>query len=186
MGPTMPPGPAPNLPFTACRIPRLWPSLAVLDASSAQPSIDLLGAGLVGWMAASVCWRLWAAKPIFASVRPAATFSERWASARLGRGLIGRLSTAKNCLHVQVSDGALLINPHFPFTLAFMPEVYGLDKRIPLRAVRSATIVGGVHAKVVEVVYLDPREREQMLQLLLRHAEGFLPAVLAGAGGAST
>jgi hypothetical protein len=65
------------------------------------------------------------------------TFVERWASARPGSGLVARLSTARNCMQVQVTATELRIHPHFPFTLGFMPELYDL---------RQSSRLGGSYA----------------------------------------
>jgi hypothetical protein len=40
-------------------------------------------------------------------------------------------------LLVYVSDGQLVVTPRFPFTLMFLPEIYGLDLRVPLASIAS-------------------------------------------------
>lgn len=136
------------------------------------------------WFAASIVYRLKTGKPLFARPAPGSTFSERWASGRAGAGLLARLGTAKNCLHVQVDARSLRIHPHFPITLGFVPEIYGMDHVVPLEAVRSASILGGRYAQAVEVRYALPGGEEQVLQLLLRRAEAFIAAVLGARGSA--
>jgi hypothetical protein len=105
-------------------------------------------------------------------------FVERWASARFGRGLMARLNTSRNNLQVRVFADRLEIHPHFPFTVAFVPELYDLDKVIALRDVRSAVIQGGLRKQLVEVVYTDASGDEAVLLLLLRKAPAFVQAAL--------
>ena len=131
-------------------------------------------AAVLLWFVASVAWRLHRGRPLIARRLPGAVFAERWASARFGTGLVARLGTAKNCLHVQVTDTALVIHPHFPFTLGFMPEVYNLDHRIPLAGIRAATIVHDGRLKTVEVLYADGPRGTGVVQVLLRDAASFV------------
>lgn len=132
---------------------------------------------MLSWLVASVVYRRQAGKPMFAAAPPDAGFSERWVSARMGTGLVARLGTARHCMHVQVSQRALRIHPHFPFTLAFMPELYDLDHVIPLPQVLSATILSDGRVKAVEVRYTRPDGSAGTAQLLLRQAEAFTQAV---------
>jgi len=129
---------------------------------------------IIAWFAASVAYRFVARKGIFASPQPAAAFAERWASGRFGTGLISRLSTARNCLQVQVTARELIVTPHFPFTLGFMPEIYDLDQRIPVVSVRKAASLGGAFAQAIEITYLRQDGKEGALQLLLRRGDEFL------------
>ncbi len=149
----------------------------MLDTLSPQASAGLFAALVFVWFALSIACRLTLGKPIFASRLADDAFVERWASGRNGSGLMARLSRARNCLHVQVCCGAIHVHPHFPFTLGFVPEIYGMDHIVSLDAVQSATILGGAYAKAVEVKYRLPDGQEQVLQLLLKNAEGFIHAV---------
>jgi len=139
---------------------------------------------IFAWFAASVAWRHFFGKPLFARPLPDAVFVERWASGRAGKGLIARLSTTRRGLQVQVTGRELIVTPHFPVTLGFMPEIYGLDHRIPLTAVRSALIVGGRRIQAVEVQYERPGDDTGVLQLLLKRGQDFVAAVQAGKTGA--
>ena len=130
------------------------------------------------WIVSSIAYRLYFRKPIFASTLPGMSFSENWVSVRMGTGIIARLGVARNCIQVQVSTTHFMIHPHFPFTIGFMPEVYDLDLTIPLSKVRSATILSAGRAKAVEVRYVKDDGSDGTAQLLLRHAEPFVQAVL--------
>ena len=136
-----------------------------------------LGALLL-WVAVSIAYRLRSGKPLVACTRPGSVFAERWMSARIGSGLLARLGTARNCMHAQVTSSELHLHPHFPFTIGFMPELYGLDLVIPLERISSATITGGNYAQIVEVVYRTSGGDQNTIQLLLRNAESFIHNVL--------
>lgn len=152
--------------------------------STAEPlSAGFWAAFFLGWFVLSVVVRLATQRTLFASPRLDARFVERWVSGRSGTGLVARFATARNCLQVQITPDSLLVQPHFPFTLGFMPEVYDLDKNVPLSAVRSAMLAGGAGSKVVEVTYLDRHKTERMLQLRLHYANEFVAAVSAARPG---
>lgn len=144
-----------------------------------DPHAAGLWAGLLfAWLALSIAFRWTLGKPILARAHDDTAFVERWASVRPGSGLMARLSTARNCMHVQVTANELRIHPHFPFTLGFMPELYDLDRVVALKTVRAATILGGNAAKLVEVKYQAANGKEAVLYLLLRKGESFVAAVL--------
>jgi hypothetical protein len=144
-----------------------------------DPHSPGLWAGLLfAWLALSIAYRWKLGKPILARAHADATFVERWASARPGSGVLARLSTARNCMHVQVTASELRIHPHFPFTLAFMPELYDLDQVVALNTVQAATILRGNAAKLVEVKYQAANGKEGVVYLLLRKGEAFVAAVL--------
>lgn len=134
---------------------------------------------IVLWFAASVVYRLTRGKPLFARPARGATFVERWASGRCGGGLVARLSTAKNCLQVQLTPGQLQLTPHFPLTLGFLAEIYGYDRTVPLKDIRSVELLGGKFASAIEIHYTAPSGDAQVMQLLLRRGTEFLAQVHA-------
>ena len=83
----------------------------------------------------SVAYRLRRGKPIFPGRPVGTTFLARRASGRSLDTPWGRLGGASNCLQVAVMPDVLLVTPTFPFNLMFLPEIYGLEHRIPLRAI---------------------------------------------------
>ena len=147
--------------------------------ASDHASAGLWLGALFLWVALSITYRRMSGKPLVASARPGSVFAERWMSARIGTGLLARLGTARNCMHVQVTGSDLHLHPHFPFTIGFMPEIYGLDLVVPLERISSATITGGNYAQVVEVVYRTSGGELNTIQLLLRNAESFIHNVLS-------
>jgi hypothetical protein len=156
------------------------------DPTGFQASAGLWAALIAAWFALSIAYRRYRGNPLFATPGADAVFVERWASGRFGTGLMARLSTAKNCLQVEVRDGALRIHPHVPITLGFVPELYGMDQVIPLTQVRSVAILDGRRAKIVEVTVAPAPGKEQTLLLLLRRAEAFIAVVGAGTVGAKS
>jgi hypothetical protein len=153
-------------------------------------SIDQSTAGLWAlaialWFVASVAYRIGSGKGLFARPSPGAVFVERWASGRAGTGPIARLSTARNCLQVQVTGSELLVSPHFPFSLGFMPEIYDYDKRIALDAVRKVTRLDGRLADTVEIAYGKPDGSQALLLLRLTQSRRFLERI-QGPGAAAS
>jgi hypothetical protein len=80
---------------------------------------------------ASVVYRLQKTKPIMMIDAPEFRFSETWCSGRSDRNMLARLAVAKNILWVVVTKNELQVSPHFPFSVMFFPEVFGLDHRVP-------------------------------------------------------
>jgi hypothetical protein len=150
----------------------------VLDTHNPQALAGFLAASIALWFIASVAYRAYRGKPLFAQRKPGATFEERWASGRVGTGILARLGTARNCLHVQVDKDTLHIHPHFPFTLGFLPEVYAMDQAVALPNIQDAVILGGRRIKAVEVRFRTTDGDDETLQLLLKGAEGFVGEVL--------
>jgi hypothetical protein len=75
----------------------------------------------------SVFYRRRAGKPIFPKVPHDVRYVEKSASGPF----------ASNCLMVWVTDDTLAVVPRFPFNLMFLPEVYRLERSIPLNAIRD-------------------------------------------------
>ena len=115
---------------------------------------------------------------------PHALFVERWASARAGNGPIARLATARNCLQVQLTATELVVTPHFPFTLGFMPELYDYDKRIALDSVMHASHLGGRRSRVVEIAYLKRDGSHAVLLLRLSGGDRFVDLVRSASAAA--
>ena len=123
----------------------------------------------VGWVASiialSIVVRRRAGKPIIPRVADGALYAEKWASG----------PWASNCLLVSVTDDALCVVPRFPFNLMFLPEVYGLERTIPIREIREVKRSRGFGLlNNVAVTYgHEPRK----LRLKLRNPQAFVEAV---------
>ena len=132
----------------------------------------------------SILFRLQTDKPLFARRLEAAKFSEVWASARVGTGPLARRGTAKNCIHIQITDKSLEVHPHFPFTLGFMPEIYNLDHRIPLSEITSVSILGAGRLSTVEVKYAIRSGETGVAQFLVKDAASFIRHCTSGCSAA--
>jgi len=120
-------------------------------------------AWIVFVIAASIVFRRKKGKPVFPTVPTDALYVDKWASGRW----------ASNCLLVVVSDTALSVVPKFPFNLMFLPEVYGLERTIPLRTIRDVRRLGGFG--LGNNVAVDYGEAE--LRLKVRNPQAFLDAL---------
>lgn len=130
-----------------------------------------------GWVAAvalvSVLYRRSKGKAIFADVPDKTLFIEKWTSGRSLRSLVTKLGGAHNCLLVVVTQDALVVRPHFPFTLLFLPEVFGLDCMIPRSAIRRVQMQCGLIRKSVAVEFEATPGQAESLELSLRAPEEF-------------
>jgi hypothetical protein len=105
-------------------------------------------------------------KPIFPRVPDGAVYAEKWASARW----------ASNCLIVAITGEALSVVPRFPFNMGFMPEIYGLERTIPIHSIREVRRLRSFGLfNNVAVVYDDGVQRE--LRLKVRNPEGLIDAL---------
>ena len=135
----------------------------------------------VVWVAlvaiASVVYRKAKSKPL-RIVEPAnPLFMERWTSGRSLHNFVSRLGGARNCLFVAVTQNDLIVRPHFPFTLFFLPEIYGLEIVAPRSAVRGVELKPGIlGSRVLLTIELSPGEGFQ-LELRLRAPTEFTQAM---------
>jgi len=81
----------------------------------------------------SVAFRRSKGKPVFPTLPDDAVYVDKSASGRW----------ASNCLLVAVTDEALSVVPKFPFNLMFLPEIYGLERTIPVSSIREVRQLRG-------------------------------------------
>ena len=106
-----------------------------------------------GWLIASAFYRRIKGKPVVPRAPSDAVFHENWCSGRSLRNTLTRIGGARNCLMVYVRGNELAVTPKFPFTLLFLPEVFGLDVRVPvtsITAVERAPVGGGLRIAFAE------------------------------------
>lgn len=89
-----------------------------------------------GWVAISIAYRRSAGKPVFPRQPSGAIYKESQASGWNDGSWIGRIGGANRCLLLAVTDRELVVTPFFPFNLMFLPEIYGLEVRVPLTRIR--------------------------------------------------
>jgi hypothetical protein len=107
-------------------------------------------------------------------VEPAnALFVERWTSGRSLGNFIGRLGGARNCLFVAVTRDQLIVRPHFPFSMLFLPEIYGLEMTVERASVRDVSLVSGMlGSRSLVTIEKSPGTRFQF-ELRLRDPDDF-------------
>ncbi len=108
-----------------------------------------------GLLIASALYRRGNGKPIIPRTPPDAAFHESWCSGRSLRNWLTRIGGARNCLLVYVQKDELVVTPHFPFTLLFLPEIYGLDVRVPLTSVASVDPSETLFGQVVRIAFIE-------------------------------
>lgn len=127
-----------------------------------------------GWIGASVVFRLSKGKPLWPSAPANSRFVERWASGNCLDTLWGRLWGARNCLLVTLSDTELYVSPQFPFNLMFLPEIYGLEDRIPYDRVRGCEQIDRWYGKSVRLEFVRSNGSDSTFNLILRKRQEFL------------
>lgn len=129
------------------------------------------------WVVASIIYRKSRGKAILPSKPKNSLFYEGWASGHSNRNIFTKLGGAHNCLLVAVTPDALIIQPRFPFNLMFLPEIYGLEYRIPGLNIRTVEKKGRIFGKGVEMQFIDVGGGEKSVRLYLKRTDDFLAAV---------
>jgi hypothetical protein len=111
----------------------------------------------------SIIFRRSKGKPVFPAVPNGALYADKWASGRW----------ASNCLLVAITDKAVSVVPKFPFNLMFLPEIYGLERTIPIRDIREVRRLRGFG--LGNNVAVDYGEAE--LRLKVRDPQAFVDAL---------
>lgn len=152
----------------------------MIDAMEAfvDRNSTLLFAGNVAWvvacLVASVVYRRRRGKPIRSKAPAGSVYVERWTSGRSNRDLVARLGGATNCLLVAVTPDLLVVRPHFPFNLMFLPELFGLELEIPRSAIARVEHKRGFFCSTVAVNFRAADGRPSSVELRLRNAAEFL------------
>ncbi|HZM33781.1 MAG TPA: hypothetical protein VFC18_04735 [Burkholderiales bacterium] len=150
-------------------------------AAFLETHFALLFAICLGWIVlvvvASVIYRTSRGKPVLTRAPNEPLFLERWTSGRSLRSALTRLGGARNCLLVAITRNALVIRPHFPFTLLFLPEVYGLDWTIPRSSIQRVDQVEGLMGRRLLVEFLTGEGNTERVELILRESEQFRQAL---------
>jgi hypothetical protein len=129
------------------------------------------------WIIASVIYRRSRGKSIYPSEPKDSLYCEGWASGHSNSSIFTKIGGARNCLLVAVTSDALIIEPRFPFNLMFLPEIYGLEYRIPGSNIRNIEKKGRVFGKGVEVQFADVDGGNKSVMLYLKNTDAFLAAI---------
>ncbi len=74
------------------------------------------------WLINSFYYRKKKGKPIFDDPQGKVIFKEKNASGNSKKNILTKISGARNCLKVILSDNQMIITPSFPFNLMFLPK----------------------------------------------------------------
>jgi len=135
--------------------------------------------GGLGWLAlvvgASITYRKSRGKTIYPLRPEGAIFHEGWTSGYSNRDLLTKMWGARNCLMVSVLKDELIIQPHFPFNLMFLPEVCDLDYRISRANIRSIKPSRFFYFwKIITIDFVDSQGKDHSMSLALRKRDDFL------------
>lgn len=149
----------------------------------------LSAACVLAWAGASLVYRALKGRPIFYRRLPRVRFREWNATGNSHRNWFTRLGGANGCLVVQVTDDVLDIHPFVPFNWLFLPEVLGIEHRVPLSGVASARPVASERAfthtifrkfvkrRGVEMELVTGEGGREKVSLWLKEPERFLAAL---------
>jgi hypothetical protein len=73
---------------------------------------------------------------------------------------------------VYVQRNELIVTPKFPFTLMFLPEIYGLEVRVPLSAITSVAPTRFLFGRALRITFVEGGPPP--LELRLRDEDGFI------------
>lgn len=138
-----------------------------------------LGFGwLAFWIIASIIYRRSKGKPLLRPRFDHPLFLETWRSGHCLRNVITRFGGARNCLWIAVNENSLLVGPHFPFNLMFLPEIYHLEYDGPGHSIRAVERADGLLTRNrVRVTIERLRGGEEIFDVYLRDPDGFIRAV---------
>ena len=129
------------------------------------------------WVVASIIYRNSRGKAILPSKPKNSLFYEGWASGHCNTNIFTKLGGAHNCLLVAITPDSLIIQPRFPFNLMFLPEIFGLEYRIPGLNIRAVEKKGRIFGKGVEIKFIDVGDGEKSVRLYLKRTNDFLVAI---------
>ena len=108
-----------------------------------------------GALIASIFFRLMKGGPVVPRAPSDAVFHESWRSGRSLRNALTRFGGARNCLMVYVQGNELVITPKFPFTLMFLPEIFGLEVKAPVTSIAAVERTSGPVGRVLRITFAE-------------------------------
>lgn len=108
---------------------------------------------ILGFVAVSIWYRRSKDEPIFPRLPDDAEFAEKGCSGRSLKSPLSKIGGASRCLLVAVQKEKLIITPQFPFNLMFLPEIYGLDIKVPVSTVASVKPVSSLFQKALRIEF---------------------------------
>lgn len=137
--------------------------------------------GILALATGSVVYRLQKTKPIMKTDFPETRFIETWCSGRSNRNILARLAGAKKFLWVVVTKDYLHVSPHFPFSLMFLPEAFGLDHQVPGKSIIDVRHTSVEHAVLIR--YRHATGDHEILELTVKNVPALVKALAAIRGG---
>lgn len=101
-------------------------------------------------------------------------FDESYAGARSHKSLRTRFSGGTRCMRISVTRRAVLVRPHFPFSLVGVDA--DLVHDIPLSAISELSLISEAGASAIAVRYSQSGS-DRRIDLVLKSPERFLSVV---------
>jgi hypothetical protein len=135
--------------------------------------------GLVGVLMLSVLYRALQGKPFVPPKVAAAQFYETWRSGRSNKTWLAQYAGFPNCLWIVVTQEYLMVGPHFPFMLLFLPEVFGMEYRIPGRNILAIEDRAALLPQGVQIRFRHATGDEESFVMVVQAEDRFRQAVAA-------
>ncbi|MCI0423025.1 MAG: hypothetical protein L0387_12425 [Acidobacteria bacterium] len=128
----------------------------------------------------SVAYRLSRGKPILTPEFRNVHFLESWRSGRASHTYFSVIAAGlRNCLWIAVTQDELIVGPHFPFSLLFIPEILHLDYRVPGKRITATEEVPASAGGVVRVHFLHATGQPDSFEIDIGNVEDFKRALAA-------
>ena len=142
--------------------------------SETESALLFVGSWFTVWVGTSLVYRASRGKPLVYRRLASIQYRERSASGYSHRSWFTKLGGARSCLVVQLTDQELDIHPFVPFNWLFLPEIYDLEFRVPIRNVLSVELKNKFFAECIDIEFTTSEGSRKKVSLWLRHPENFL------------
>ena len=133
--------------------------------------------GFVGVLLLSVSYRTVKNKPFTLPTIAVTQFYETWRSGWSNKTFLASYIGFPQCLWVVVTQDTLMIGPHFPCTLLFLPEVLGMEYRIPGRHILAIEDRATLRTQGVQIRFRHATGEEESFVIVVEAASHFTQAV---------
>ena len=130
------------------------------------------GVWVGGCLIVSAVYRRMNGKAIVSRAPFDAVFHESRCSGRSLRNTLTRIGGARNCLMVYVQGSELVVTPKFPFTLMFLPEIFGFDVRVPIASITAVERTSDLFGRRLRITFAEGGPPP--MELRLRNESGLI------------
>jgi hypothetical protein len=135
--------------------------------------------GAVSLVLLSMGYRLSRGKPILTPAFQNTHFLESWRTGRASHSYVNMTPWLRKCFWIAVTRDELIVSPHFPFNLLFVPEILHLDYRVPGKRITTIEELPNRAGGVVQVHFLHATGQPDSFEIQIGNLENFRQALAA-------